>query len=452
MQIKQFEDKHLSHFSYAILSECENKVILIDPARDPLQYINYAKQNGAQITAVIETHPHADFVSCHLELQQQWGVIIYASKKVHALYPHQSFDDGDWLQMGKIKLRAINTPGHSPDSICVLLEHDGIQKAVFTGDTLFIGDCGRPDLRPGTGDATVAAQQLAAEMYHSLREKLMLLPNNTIIYPAHGAGTLCGKALSANSSSTMGEEKRTNWSLQSQTEKDFIQELLRDQPFVPAYFPFDVTVNKRGAPGFGKSISAVVISAPVTYKKGAQQSQVNTWIIDTRNEAVYKKAHLHYSINLMLENKFETWLGTMIKPGEHFYLAGENEKSIHEAIRRSAAIGYEQQIVSAFIVNDAGTVRDDNFDTNYFSSHPSEYTIIDVRNNAEVKEKQIFEDGLSIPLGKLRENIGSIPVDKPIVVHCAGGFRSAAGSSLIDSVLGGRVKVFDLGKAISNFL
>jgi len=208
MQIKQFEDKNLAHYSYAILSDCEKKIVLIDPARNPQQYLDYAKENEAQITGIIETHPHADFVSSHLELHQITGATIYASQLVDALFPHQSFDEGQHIQVGKIKLSAINTPGHSPESICVILEHDGKQKAVFTGDTLFIGDCGRSDLRPGAGDAQTAATNLAKQMYHSLSHKLMTLPDETIVYPAHDAGILFGKALSNKNSSTIGEEKK----------------------------------------------------------------------------------------------------------------------------------------------------------------------------------------------------------------------------------------------------
>ncbi len=222
MRIKQFEDKNLSHYSYAILSECEKKIILIDPARNTQPYLDYAKENNAQITGVIETHPHADFVSSHLELHETTGAIIYTSKVVDAFYPHQTFDEGQSIQLGKIKLSAINTPGHSPDSISIVLEHDGKQKAVFTGDTLFIGDCGRPDLREDAGKIQTTRAELAKQIYHSLRDKLMKLDDEILVYPAHGAGTLCGKNLSKESNSTIGKEKQTNWSLQEATEEDFV--------------------------------------------------------------------------------------------------------------------------------------------------------------------------------------------------------------------------------------
>lgn len=450
MQIKQFEDKSLAHYSYAILSECEKQIVLIDPSRNPRQYMDYAREHDAKITGVIETHPHADFVSGHLELHESTGATIYCSKLVGALYPHKVFDEGQDIAFGKIKLSALNTPGHSPDSICIVLEHDGKQKAVFTGDTLFIGDCGRPDLRPGDGDAPKVATKLANQMYYSLRDKLMPLNDDTIVYPAHGAGTLCGKSLSKESSSTIGEEKKTNWSLQPQTSEEFTKELLSGQPFIPAYFAYDVELNKKGAPAFGKSIDAVKIGETISTAASANNLNKDIWIIDIRDEQDYKAGHLKHSINLMEGEKFETWLGSIIKPMEQFYLAGANENSLTDMIERAAAIGYEPQIVAAFVLN-YEEIKMEKIDVIKFKENQEEYTIIDVRNESEVEEKKIFENSLSLPLGDLRNNINKIPTGKPIVVHCSGGYRSAAASSLLQSTLNSQVKVFDLGEAIQEF-
>lgn len=446
MQIKQFEDKSLAHFSYAILSECENKIVLIDPSRDPAAYLAYAKENKAEITAIIETHPHADFISSHLELHQTTGATIYTSKLVNALYPHKNFDAGDYLQIGKIKLSAINTPGHSPDGICIVLEHDNIQKAVFTGDTLFIGDCGRPDLREGSGEFTMGREELGKQLYHSLRNRLMVLPDDTIVYPAHGAGTLCGKALSKASSSTIGKEKISNWCLQAQTEEEFLQELLKDQPFIPLYFSFDVSLNRQGAPAFRSSVDAIIIKPFII----ADDIDKSIWKIDIRKESIYKEGHLPKSINLMEGEKMETWLGSIIKPNEAFYLAGDNYASLKAMIERVAAIGYEAQIKGAFILQ-TGEIKMDKINMVTFKANPEQYTIIDVRNREEVKNKNIFASSLSFPLGELRENVGNIPTNKPIVVHCAGGYRSAAASSFLQSELNKTVKVFDLGEAVSAY-
>ena len=181
MQIKQWEDKNLAQFSYGILSEEAKKLILIDPSRNLQPYLEFAKEQGATIIGIIETHPHADFISSHLELHQLTGAPIYASPLVGAAYPHEAFDEGDSISFGGIKLSPLDTPGHSPDSITIVLEHEGVPKAVFSGDTLFIGDCGRPDLREGAGNLRSTREELARQMYHSLRNKLQPLPDDVLL-------------------------------------------------------------------------------------------------------------------------------------------------------------------------------------------------------------------------------------------------------------------------------
>ena len=450
MQIKQWEDKNLSHFSYAVLSDCEKKIVLVDPARNPGPYLEYAEQTNAQIVGIIETHPHADFVSSHKEISEKTGATVYVSKLVNAEYSHKSFDEGDVIEIGKIKLLALNTPGHSPDSISIVLEHEGQKKAVFTGDTLFIGDCGRPDLREGAGNIKATRESLAKEMYHSLREKLMTLPGDVIVYPAHGAGTLCGKSLSKAESSTIAAEKMTNWSLQDMSEEEFIKNLLADQPFIPSYFPHDVEMNRMGAGPFRENINAVKIGEPIKNEQDAQRLQKELYTVDARGEKDFKEAHLPYSINLMEDGKFETWLGSIIKPGEKFYLAGGSIEQLEKLLERVAAIGYESQVEEAFVV-EYGASTTKGLDLNDFKEDPSDYTIIDVRNPSEVLQNRIFAESIEIPLAELRNRIEEIPTNKPIVVHCAGGYRSAAASSLISSKLNGNVTVFDLGEKIRSF-
>ncbi len=446
MHIKQFEDKNLAHYSYAILDKTEKKLVLVDPARDTQPYLDYAKETGAQIAAVIETHPHADFVSSHLELQQATGCTLYVSKAVEAAYRHQPFDDGQVFALGTTSFTAMNTPGHSPDSISILLKADGQQKAVFTGDTLFIGDCGRPDLRPGEGNAKDEAIKLAGQMYHSLREKLMVLHDDVLVYPAHGAGTLCGKNLSKESSSTIGREKFSNWSLQDATEQEFVQSLLTDQPFVPRYFSFDVELNRKGAASLAETAKQIVI----TSDWDAMQPEPELWVVDTRPESAFKEGHLPHAVNLMENGKFETWLGSIIKPGEQFYLVAENKAAVSAMVKRAGSIGYETFIRAAFAGN-PGQVKEAEIDLDVFRNHPGAYSIIDVRNNSEVKEGKIFPNSIPIPLDELISRVNEIPVDKPIVVHCAGGYRSAAASSILHAKLNGAVKVFDLGEAVNEF-
>lgn len=443
MEIHQFEDKHLSHFSYAILDEEGKKVILIDPARNPQPYLDYAKKHQASIEGIIETHPHADFVSSHLELNCLTNATIYTSQLVDAYYTHTKFDEGQTIDLGDIKLHALNTPGHSPDSISVLLEYKGKQKAVFTGDTLFINDCGRPDLREGAGKMQATREMLAKQMYHTLRDKFLPLDDDVIVYPAHGSGTLCAKNPGKASSGTIAEQKADNWSLQPQTEKDFVDELLRDQPFIPAYFGFNVNLNRKGAPAFQASLKAIDIV-------DEEQVEDKYYVIDVRPEDDFKKGHHPNAINLMLKGKFETWLGSIIKPTEKFYLAGGNEEQLRQAMERSASIGYETHVEAAFITN-GGNKEQEEIDVKEFREHTENYTIVDVRNPSEVKEGKLFKNAIPIPLAELRSRINEIPIDKPIVVHCAGGYRSAAGSSLLQSAVEGQAKVFDLGEAVKKF-
>jgi hydroxyacylglutathione hydrolase len=449
MEIKQFEDKSLAHYSYSIVSNGE--MALIDPARDPQPYYDFAKQHNAKITTVIETHPHADFVSSHLEIHNTTGATIYASKLLGAEYEHQTFDEGHAIVLGKITLKAINTPGHSPDSISIIaIDENGKENAVFTGDTLFIGDCGRPDLREEAGAVTATRAELAKQMFHTLHNKLMPLSDHLLVYPAHGAGSLCGKGLSEQSSSTIGAEKMSNWSLQNLSEQEFVKELLADQPFIPKYFPFDVGINKKGADVYATSILKVQRRKTVTSEEFANSLNPDILIIDTRPQEQFKKAYLKNAINLMNDTKFETWLGSIVNPNEPFYLIAENDMVFNQLIERAAKIGYEKQIAVAFVM-DNGNTEMNLFDSDNLKDNEDGFTIVDIRNHSEVKTNKIFANAIHIPLHELRERTNEIPVHKPIVVHCAGGYRSAAGSSIIKSKLNGTSQVYDLSEAVKKF-
>ncbi|QJB37331.1 MBL fold metallo-hydrolase [Chitinophaga oryzae] len=444
MEIRQFEDKGLSHYSYAVYSEKAGAVILIDPARDVTPYVEFAAARNAKITGVIETHPHADFVSSHLELHQATGATIYCSALVGAAYPHTAFDEGHTIQTGELTFKALNTPGHSPDSISIVLEEKGVVKAVFTGDTLFIGDCGRPDLREKAGNLTATRADLAKQMYHSLREKLMTLPDNTQVYPAHGAGTLCGKSLSEANHSTIGAEKLTNWSLQDYTEDAFVAELLSQQPYIPKYFPYDVDINRKGAPALATALEEVPVVTTGAALKG------DVLLVDTRPAAAFKQSHLPHAINLQLNGKFETWLGSVVTPGEAFYLIAADMAQLKEALRRAASIGYESMIRGGTVYS-GGSETMDPVPLDQLRAHPEQFTIIDVRMDSETKAGALLPGSMAIPLDQLRERIHEIPLEKPIVVHCAGGYRSAAGSSIVADALKEKTPVYDLGEDIKTF-
>lgn len=444
MEIIQFEDKCLSHFSYALISN--NEMALIDPERNPQPYYELAKSRQARIVAVFETHPHADFVSSHAEINQTLGATIYVSSLLGASYPHKSFDDGDVVKIGEVTLQSLHTPGHSPDSISILVnDENGIPKAVFTGDTLFIGDCGRPDLRETAGNITSKRHDLAKNMYHSLRDKLMTLPDDVIVYPAHGAGSLCGKGLSSSNSSTIGVEKASNWCLKESTEEDFVNELLSNQPFVPKYFTNSVELNKKGAPSYQDSIDNISIHH---YSK---DKPLQGLVIDTRSANQFKTGHLPSAINLMEGGKFETWLGSIVSPNEKFFLLSDNEEALHKLISRAAKIGYESQMEAGIIYNETSGESENSFDEKQFRDHLEDFTVLDVRNNNEVTAHQIFPNAVTIPLPELRERVAEIPTEKPIVVHCAAGYRSAAGQSIVQSFVGNKVPVIDMGESINHF-
>ncbi len=444
MKIKQFNDAPLAHYSYAIVSE--GKMALVDPSRNPMQYYEYAEEENAKIVAVFETHPHADFVSSHLQISEQTGAKIYVSKLLGADYKHETFDDGDSLQMGNIKFSAINTPGHSPDSISIVAEAEG-KTAVFTGDTLFIGDVGRPDLRESVGNMTAKRVELAKDMYHTMQNKYNHLPDVTLVYPAHGAGSLCGKNMSTDSFSTLGNERLGNWAFKDQAEEQFVEEILKDQPFIPSYFGFDVDLNKAGAE------NVQVAKAGVKLELLVNEVEAGVTVVDTRSGDAYKKGHLANSINIMATSptqKFETWLGAIIEPKEAFYLVVESISQAEELLERIAKIGYEKQLKGIVTLSEDVSVKSDEFHLDDFKQNQDNYTIVDIRNNGEVAEGKIFEDAIAIPLNELRDSAAKLPTTKPVVVHCAGGYRSAAGSSILENKLNG-VKVFDLSDAINDF-
>jgi len=442
MIIHQFYDNGLAHASYAVIRL--GKMIVIDPARDPQPYYDFAELNNADIVGVIETHPHADFVSSHLEIHQITCATIYASRLLGAEYPHEGFDDGDTIQLADIKLKALNTPGHSPDSICILVQDEnGNDKAIFTGDTLFVGDVGRPDLRENVGNITAAKEKLARQMYHSTREKLMRLPHGVTVYPAHGPGSLCGKNLSPDLESTIGRELRENYALQLMDELTFINKLTADQPFIPKYFGYDVDTNKKGAEPFAESIAAV----PRINRNSPLQKGV--LVVDTRPKDQFRKGHVKGAFNIQDGGKFETWLGSIIGPDEAFYLIAENETAIDTLIKKAAKIGYEKNIKSALLNPDNAleTLPElENFTAENFQ--PEKYTIVDVRNWGEINIGKIFSHAIAIPLPELREWGNEIPVHRPIVVHCAAGYRSAAATSIIAAKITS-VPVYDMGEAIT---
>lgn len=445
MTIKQIYDETLAQGSYAV--ESDGEVALIDPGRDTQPYLDFANENNAKIIAVFETHPHADFVSSHLEFYEKHKARIYVNPLVGVSYDHQPMEHNDEVKIGEgITFRALFTPGHSPDhNSYLLIDKSGKEKAVFTGDSLFVGDVGRPDLREGAGNLQVEKKELAAMMYDTINNVFKNIEDDVLVYPAHGAGSLCGKNMSDDLYSTIGREKKENWAFNEQDKGTFINNYLDGQPFIPKYFPFDVEKNREGAPALSDSLSKVTILPEGSL---VEDTVLN---IDVRGQGSFKKDHINGAINIQLgeTNKYETWLGSIISPDESFNIIASGEAELKEAIKRTAKIGYETNILAA-VVNPTGNFVSENIlDLQDFKKNPDNYTIVDIRNNSETIDDPKFKKAVNIPLPELRDKVSDIDYSKPVVVHCAGGYRSAAGASIISKY--NNAQVYDLSESVKDF-
>ncbi len=443
MLIHQFEDRFLSHFSYAIVHG--NEMVLIDPSRNPQPYYDFATRQSAKIIAVIETHLHADFVSSHVEIANTTGASIFMHPSAQPEFPFHPFDDDtDEIALGNYLLKAIHTPGHSPDSICILLKDErGNPTTVFTGDTLFVGDVGRPDLRETTFTHEATREKLARQMFHSLHEKLMRLNDEVVVFPAHGSGSLCGKNLSLASSSTIGSERVSNVALAPKNESDFVEMLLADQPMVPKYFSGSVAANRRkDIATFGQAMKGAI-------NEVANDVASQMLVIDPRPAASYKQSHIKNSINIPDDKKFETWVGAIVSPDENFVISGEDREALVGFAERIVKIGYEKNLKGFLAASNEKTVQSNSLEVSVFANQQDEYTIVDVRNNTERKTQTIFENSLHIPLHQLRERTNEIPKDKPVVTHCGGGNRGAIAASILEAE---NISVYDLGMDVKKFI
>ncbi|HTG56922.1 MAG TPA: rhodanese-like domain-containing protein, partial [Niabella sp.] len=418
------------------------KIVLIDPSRDPQPFYDYADQNSATIIAVIETHPHADFVSSHAEIYRKLKARIYASEKLHAKYPHHPVKDGDVIALNNhLLLKILDTPGHSPDSISIVLREDNIDKAVFTGDALLFGDVGRPDLREYGKNENEQRASLAKAMYNTVQKKYSLLDDQVIVYPAHGAGSLCGNAIRNVKSSTIGEEKRNNHAFHHVNESDFVASILKDLPFIPKYFPYDVELNRSGAGDVQPAISKVQL------REANFKPAENALVVDIRPGSDLKDGYYPGAIHVPEGAKFETWFGTVVAPDEKFYLAVQNSDAFHTAVKKLSKIGYESNIAGGFVY----TVKKPYpvfLNGKPFSlSDKDDYTIIDVRNKKEYDHDPIISSSVNIPLPELDKRLKEIPKDKPIVVHCASGYRSSIATSIIRKEYP-QLSILDLGEEV----
>ncbi len=447
MKFKQFYLGCLAHASYYIGSDTEAAVI--DPQRDIEQYLDEAEANGQKIKYVIETHSHADFVSGHIELAEKTGAEIVFGQKAKTEFPTLKVKDGDELNVGKIKLKFLETPGHTPDGITILArdtENADEPVKMLTGDTLFIGDVGRPDL---FGSRGFTAEQMGEMMYDSLYEKILPLPDETEIYPAHGAGSLCGKSLSKELWSTLGEQRKMNYALQPMSKKEFIKIVAADQPEVPAYFPKSAARNLQGA--------AALEDLPKPELMTTEEiKNFDGAVLDVRTGAEFGAAHVPNAVNIGLGGQFASWAGTVVEVGTPIAIVAETNEQVEEAVTRLARVGMET--VKGFILfgdytGEKATIEQVSVDkVKEAIENKEDIQFVDVRRVAEHANGHAPQT-TNLPLDILAKEAGKLNPDKPTFVICQSGYRSSLGTSVLENagvkkiynVIGGTTAWTDAG-------
>jgi hydroxyacylglutathione hydrolase len=434
MEFKQFYLGCLAHASYLVGSEGEAAVV--DPRRDVGEYLQEARARHLDIRYVIETHLHADFVSGHRELAERTGAEIVFGARAEASLPHRAVREGDELRIGTLVLRFLETPGHTPESICILVTDTLVgpePRMVLTGDTLFIGDVGRPDLVGATG---FAPQAMAGMLYDSLHGKLLKLPDAVEVYPAHGAGSLCGRNMSSETSSTIGHQRRTNYALKPMSRADFIKMMTADLPEAPPYFPLDVALNRAGA----APLRDHPLPPALTSEMAARLGQQGATFLDVRPAPAFGAGHVPASVNIGLSGQFASWAGTLLPAGRPLLIVGEDEAGVGEAVMRLARVGLENVVgyleggVAAWDLagRPVGTLPQiavDELRARVREGHAG-LQVVDVRRPGEYAEGHV-PGALSRPLDRLEREVGTLDRSRPTAVICAGGYRSSAATSLL---------------------
>ena len=436
MFFHQFYLNCLAHASYLIGDERSATGVVVDPQRDIDQYLALASERGLAIRHVILTHLHADFVAGHLELQEQTGATIYLGRSAQAEYAFTPLGDGDAIELGSVRLTALETPGHTPESISILVydltTSDTVPYAVLTGDTLFVGDVGRPDLRAALG---WSATDLGGLLYDSLHTKLLALPDSSLVYPAHGAGSLCGKAISKETVSTIGEQRRLNYALQPLSKTAFIDLVTADQPEAPSYFTYDAVLNSRKRQTLNEAL--VWELRPLSLDDCLELQRHGVQLLDTRDAGEFAAAHLGGSINIGLGGPYATWAGTILdRERPIIIVAGPGAE--RESALRLGRIGFDHVIgyLDGGLASAASrpeliveTTRVSPERAAELLESTTNLRVIDVRAPGERAAKAI--DGSEhVPLQRLADLQG-IPKDTPLLVYCAGGYRSSLAASLL---------------------
>ncbi|HEY4677793.1 MAG TPA: rhodanese-like domain-containing protein [Candidatus Angelobacter sp.] len=429
MYFEQFYLGCLAHASYMLGSEGEAAVV--DPQRDVEIYLKAAEQQDLQIRHIFETHLHADFVSGHLELAKRTGAKIYIGAQAGATFPHAALHDGSEVRFGKLRITALETPGHTPEGVCLVVtdeERSPQPWAVLTGDTLFIGDVGRPDL-----SKTHTPQQLAGNLYDSLHGKLMTLGNQVLVYPAHGAGSLCGRNMRAERSSTIGMERLTNYALQIKSREEFIRQLTEHLPSRPEYFLQDAEINRAGA----AALSELHDLPPITAAELNELMQQGIFVLDVRPNADFAVTHVPGSINIALSGQFASWAGAIMGLSARPVLVADTPEQYSEARLRLARVGIEDP--RGFLQGGIATWEQAGFPTatvpqitvqELSRKRTQNLQVLDVRREPEWQAGHI-EGAEWFPLDSFKISAPELDSSAPVAVHCQAGYRSMIACSLL---------------------
>ena len=432
VRVERFYLGCLAHASYMIASK--GVAAVIDPQRDVDIYLEAAASRNLKIEHIIETHVHADFVSGHRELAERTGARIYLGAGSAAEFSHVDVRDGDEIEFGDCCLRFLQTPGHTLESICIVMNDRGAPDrpaSVFTGDTLFVGDVGRPDLSP-----THTPQQLAAILYASIHEKLLTLPDETEIFPAHGAGSLCGRQMSSESSSTIGEQRRSNYALLARSSEEFVHLITDNLPARPEYFARDAGLNLRGAAPLGDLPAPAALTAP----EALRLQKEGAIVLDTRPAIQFAVAHVPGSVHIALTGQFASWAARLLGLDTPLIIAGEDLEHVRESQVRLARVGIEN--VAGYLADGVAGWIQNGFELHYIpqitvqdfvelrSEERDRIAVLDVREPGEVASGAI-EGSVRIPLGKLEARVAELGREKLLVVHCKGGYRSSIATSIL---------------------
>ncbi len=434
MLFNQYYLDCLSHASYLIGDETTGRAVVVDPQRDVSEYIADAEQAGMTIELVIETHFHADFLSGHLELAEATGARIVYSSVAKPEFEVISVEDGERYSLGEVQLEFRHTPGHTPESMSIVVYEkagDTEPYGVMTGDTLFIGDVGRPDL---LGSIGFTKEELADKLYDSLHTKLMTLPDTTRVYPAHGAGSACGKNLSTELWSTMGEQRKTNYALRASSKEKFVELVTEGQPPAPGYFVYNAILNRKGRDLLDES----QMPSAMTYDEVKEAVKNGAILVDGRDPEEFALGHLKAAVNIGLEGRYAEFAGSVVKPEDDLILITDPEREL-EGKNRLGRIGFDR--VVGYLKDPYAVMFDNQRDVEVASrlttnalgeriADVPELQLVDVRNPGEVVAGMIG-DAVNIPVGQLPERLGELDPRKPTVVYCAGGYRSSMAASLL---------------------